>query len=152
MTDDRRHPSRSQASRSRRVAVAGAVQGPGDPQITETTLDPSTTEATVPGSDTTETTEATESPDTTDSTVAATTDPTVGTDDEGAEVEGTESEHPENHGKDVSEAAHDHSHDEEAGNHGAYVSGVARDKGTTSTTVASSGAETSSGGHGRRGR
>ena len=77
-------------------------------------------------------------------------------DDEATEVEdedeGTESEHPENHGKDVSEAAHDHSQDDEAGNHGQHVRDVARGGGSTPTTEAPSGAETSSGGHGRGGR
>ena len=33
---------------------------------------------------------------------------------------------PHNHGKVVSEAAHDHSHDVACGNHGRYVSGMAR--------------------------
>ena len=43
--------------------------------------------------------------------------------DEGAEDEGTE---VENHGQIVSEAARDHSNDERCGNHGAWVSSVAR--------------------------
>ena len=34
--------------------------------------------------------------------------------------------HPENHGAVVSQAAHDHSHDAECGNHGKYVSSVAK--------------------------
>jgi hypothetical protein len=47
--------------------------------------------------------------------------------DEGTEEgEGGEATHPDNHGKQVSEAAHDHSRDEECGNHGKAVSSVAR--------------------------
>ena len=52
------------------------------------------------------------------------------------EDEGTEAEHPENHGKDVSEAAHDHSQDDAAGNHGRHVRDVARGGGSTATTEA----------------
>ena len=45
--------------------------------------------------------------------------------DEGAD-EGTEGEHPDNHGALVSEAAHNHDFDEACGNHGTYVSHIAR--------------------------
>lgn len=48
---------------------------------------------------------------------------TIGVDDEEPLVE---SEHPDNHGAVVSRAAHNHDHDEACGNHGAYVSHVAR--------------------------
>ena len=72
--------------------------------------------------------------ETTTTTVDATTTTTVDENDgdtEGEETEGdTESDgakaHPDNHGKVVSEAARDHSRDEEFGNHGKYVSSVAR--------------------------
>ena len=79
--------------------------------------------------ETTTTTAADES--TTTTTVDETTTTTVDEDSDGDETDGdTEGEgakeHPDNHGKVVSEAAHDHSRDEEFGNHGKYVSSVAR--------------------------
>jgi hypothetical protein len=135
------------------IAVASAQ--PGDPSVTDTTVESTTT--TAASSDATDTTDTTVD-DTTETTVDATEttlDDTTTTDvegDEGDEAEGDDdAAHPENHGKDVSEAARDHSHDEEAGNHGAYVRGVARGDSATSTT-APTGEETSTSGHGRRGR
>jgi hypothetical protein len=81
-----------------------------------------------------ETTTTTEAPTTT--TVAEpTTTTTVEENDGDVERDETDGdaatkEHPDNHGKVVSEAARDHSHDEQFGNHGKYVSSVARgDKG-----------------------
>src|SRR5688572_12335802 len=47
-------------------------------------------------------------------------------DGEDGEESGEGGEHPDNHGKVVSEAAHEHAFDEACGNHGAYVSAVAR--------------------------
>jgi hypothetical protein len=164
MTDDVRSPSHPATPRGRRIAVAaaaaaalvlaggaavaGAVQGTGTPQLTETTLETTTTDSVVDR--TVPTDPAVDSTVTTDDTVDESTTTTV--DDEGTEVEdeGTESEHPENHGKVVSEAAHDHSQDDEAGNHGQHVRDVARGDGSTSTTEAPAGAETSSGGRGHR--
>lgn len=136
------------------IAVASAQ--PGDPSITDTTIESTTTTAAAPG-----TTEPTVDDSTTEATLDETTEPTVGdtptTEVEGDshdvdEAEGDEGTHPENHGKDVSEAAHDHSHDDEAGNHGRHVSGVARGDSTTSTTALPDGARTSTSGHGRSGR
>ncbi|MFP4514243.1 MAG: hypothetical protein ACLFRV_14970, partial [Acidimicrobiales bacterium] len=46
--------------------------------------------------------------------------------EEGTEEEGDEGPPEDSHGAVVSEAAQDHSNDEECGNHGAYVSSVAR--------------------------
>ena len=80
----------------------------------------------------TTTTTAAEEPTTT-TTVDETTTTTVDSDEtDGDGTDGDSAkEHPDNHGKVVSEAAHDHSRDEEFGNHGKYVSSVARgDKAT----------------------
>jgi len=162
MTDDRRHPSRPSGPKGRRVAiaaavasalvlaggiaVAGAESGPAGPQVTDSTLAPTTS---APVVDTTESTET---------TLGATTTTEASPDQEGTEAPEapenglTGTEHPDNHGKDVSEAAQDHSHDEDAGNHGAYVSGVARGDGTTTSTAAPSATTNATGGHGRRGR
>ena len=123
----------------------------GDPSLTDTTI--GSTATTAVSSDTTDTTvdvsttESTETTETTDTTIGDTTTTEAGDvegDDDGA--------HPENHGKDVSEAAHDHSQDDAAGNHGRHVSEVARGDSTTSTTAAPGGASTSTGGRGRGGR
>jgi hypothetical protein len=159
MTDDRRHPSRPTGPHGRRVAiaaaaasalvlaggiaVAGAESGPAGPQVTDSTLAPTTS---APVVDTTESTET---------TLGDTTTTEASPDQEATEAPEnglTGTEHPDNHGKDVSEAAQDHSHDQEAGNHGAYVSGVARGDGTTTSTSAPSAAADASGGHGRSGR
>jgi hypothetical protein len=159
MTDDRRHPSRPSGPKGRRVAiaaaaasalvlaggiaVAGAESGPAGPQVTDSTLAPTTS---APVVDTTESTET---------TLGDTTTTEASPDQEATEAPEnglTGTEHPDNHGKDVSEAAQDHSHDQEAGNHGAYVSGVARGDGTTTSTSAPSAAADASGGHGRSGR
>ena len=105
--------------------VAGALALGSGMALAETTPeDPALVE---PGEETT----TTVADETTTTTVAEpTTTTTVAGNDEGDDDgdEGATGEHPDNHGKVVSEAAHDHSHDEEAGNHGKYVSGVARDK------------------------
>ena len=77
--------------------------------------EPSGVTTTVPGETTTtvdsETTTTVDSESTT-TTVAESTTTTAG--------------EAENHGQMVSEAARDHSHDEECGNHGKWVSSVAR--------------------------
>jgi hypothetical protein len=86
------------------AGVAIAATDPGDPDLCtpDTTLAPTTTTAESDG-------------------LAGVTDDTEAPDVE-ADVEGT---HPDNHGAVVSEAAHDHSHDAECGNHGAWVKAVA---------------------------
>ena len=96
-----------------------------------TTLDAST-DTTV--AETTETTEATETTETTtvDETVVDDTDTeaaeeVVETETDTEEVVEAEPVEPkDNHGAVVSEAAKDHSHDEECGTHGRYVSSVAK--------------------------
>ena len=93
------------------VAAAIAETGPAGPSVdptatTTTAVDPTTTS-----------TSSTLAPD--EITTTTTT-----LDAEGAAA-GT---HPDNHGAAVSEAAHDHSHDAECGNHGSWVSSVARGK------------------------
>lgn len=161
MTDDRRPPHRPARRATIAAAAAAGVLLLGgiavasaegsDPSVTDTTLDTSTTAAPTTETTATDTTEVTDTTETTDPTVAEAPDTTEttdeGTTDATAEDEGT---HPDNHGKDVSEAAHDHSHDAEAGNHGAYVSGVARGDSTTDTTAPDA-AGTSTRGHGRKG-
>lgn len=118
------------------IAVASAQ--PGDPSITDTTIESTTTTGLSP--DTTESTiddgtTTTTVGETTETTIDDTTTTEVEDDTTAPESEGEdEGAHPENHGKVVSEAAHDHSHDDEAGNHGRHVSSVARGESTTSTT------------------
>ena len=91
-----------------------------DPVTTTTTADSATTTTAVPDSTTTttapETTSTTAPPETTTTLAPTTTTTAPG---------GGEGTHPDNHGAEVSKAAHDHSHDAECGNHGHYVSAVA---------------------------
>ena len=93
--------------------MALAETSPDDPEIdpagaTTTTEEPTTTTVAEP---------------TTTTTVEENDGDVEGDETEG---DGATKEHPDNHGKVVSEAARDHSHDEEFGNHGKYVSSVAR--------------------------
>lgn len=70
-----------------------------------------------------------DSTDTDDTTPVETTTPATTTPGDGDAVDDDGDDatkaHPD-HGKLVSEAAHDHSHDAACGNHGRYVSGVAK--------------------------
>ena len=90
--------------------IALAEGAPDDPSITVDETTPTTVD------ETTTTTEAT----TTTVEVATTT--TLGLDGE----DGESGVHPDNHGKVVSEAAHNHDMDEACGNHGKWVSSVAK--------------------------
>ncbi len=149
MPVDRRRPSVPLRPRGRRAAIAAAAAGAvvlvggiavasadeGDPQVTDTTLETTTTLETDPTTTVTADDDDVVDDETTTTTVEPTTttvDEGTGTDDEPVESAG-EGDHPDNHGKVVSEAAQDHSHDDEAGNHGQYVSGVARGDDAAST-------------------
>jgi len=102
------------------VGAALAESSPPGPTVEPTT----TTSAVVDDSTTTTTVE----PTTTSTTVAGSTTTTEAT---AAPTGGDgEADHPDNHGARVSEAAHDHSHDAECGNHGHYVSAVAHGEST----------------------
>ena len=114
------------------TGVALAETSPADPEVL-VPVDETTTTTTVdePTTSTTETTVA--PPETTTTTTAAPDEPVVEpapepeedvVGGEAPEVEAPEV-HPENHGRYVSEAAHDHGSDGE-GTHGAAVSAVAR--------------------------
>jgi hypothetical protein len=110
------------------AGVALADTSPPSPTVdsvtTTTVSDTSTT--TVPGTTTTTVGETTTTvaPDTTTTVAPTTTTTAPGSDD------GHEGTHPDNHGSEVSKAAHDHSHDAECGNHGHYVSAVAHGQAT----------------------
>jgi len=166
MSHDRRHPSRPVGVRGRRAlvasaaaaavvlgggfAVASAVESqPADPSVTDVTLDPPTSETAEPDSTTTvASVDDTAMDDTTTTTVVDGVEAADEVAEDGA------GEHPDNHGKVVSEAAKDHSQDEAYGNHGQHVSGVARGEidPSTDATEPPEGADSSTRGKGRRGR
>lgn len=128
-------------------AVDPAVEQPAD--TTTTTVVEGTT-TTVAPEETTTTTEATTTTTeatttTTEATPTTEADQPDDNESDDNESDAPEADHPDNHGATVSQAAHDHSHDAECGNHGKYVSAVAHGKDgcdtAAGTAASASGAE-----------